>query len=269
MFTFATNLTFMYADSPFFERIARARASGFRYIEFHNPYPFSEDLEALAAAVNKHGVEVIHFNLPGGNWAAGDRGNASWPDRTDEFQQGVKQTIAIAQKLNCHQLNCPVGYPRPEFSLAAQQQTLVNNLRFAAEETARAGIMLLVEPLNPITHPNYLLTTTAEAVALLERVGHPNLKIQYDYYQMQRSEGELMETVRKTLPHIGYIQLADNPGRHEPGTGEINFRFLLNELAGLDYHRHVGLEYTPRGRTEDSLGWIAEYGLAVDQGVAQ
>lgn len=268
MFKFATNLTFMYADSPFLERIRRARTSGFRYIEFHNPYPFSEDLDALGDAIKKYDVQVIHFNLPGGNWEAGDRGNAPWPDRIEEFQTGVRQTIDIARKLGCHQLNCPVGYPRKEFSLAEQQQTLVDNLRFAAEETAKADIMLLVEPLNPITHPNYLLTTTLAGCALLDQVNHPNLKIQYDFYQMQRSEGELIETARKHLDRIGYIQLADNPGRHQPGTGEINFRFLLNELARMDYHRYVSLEYTPLGRTEDTLGWIEEYGFSLDKGAA-
>ena len=266
MFKFATNLTFMFDDSPFLERIARAGSTGFRYIEFHNPYPFSEDVSAIAEAGKTHGVQVIHFNLPGGNWAAGDRGNAPWPDRVEEFQTGVRETIAIARQLGCQQINCPVGYPRKEFTLAEQQQTLVDNLRFAAAAMAKADIMLLVEPLNPITHPNYLLTTTAAACELLDKVGHPNLRIQYDFYQMQRSEGELIETARKHLDRIGYIQLADNPGRHQPGTGEINFHFLLNELAGMDYHRYVSLEYVPLGRTEDTLGWIEEYGLSLAQG---
>ena len=265
MFKFATNLTFMYDDSPFLERIARASASGFRHIEFHNPYPFSEDIDAIADAASRHGVEIIHFNLPGGNWAAGDRGNAPWPDRVEEFRTGVRETAVIAKRLGCHQLNCPVGYPRPDFSRTEQKKTLIDNLRFAAAELARSDIMLLVEPLNPITHPDYLLTTTTEACELLDQVDHPNLRIQYDFYQMQRSEGELIETVRKNLDRIGYIQLADNPGRHQPGTGEINFRFLLNELAAMDYHRFVSLEYTPTGRTEDSLGWIEQYGLSLDQ----
>lgn len=263
MFKFAVNLTFMYADSPFLTRIARARASGFRFIEFHNPYPFSEDVETIAATAGEQGVEIIHFNLPGGNWEAGDRGNAPWPDRVGEFREGVAQAITIAQRLGCGQLNCPVGYPRPEFSLEEHQQTLVENLHFAAEATQQAGIMLLVEPLNPITHPNYLLTTTAGACELLDRVAHDNLKIQYDFYQMQRSEGELIETVRQNLPRIGYIQLADTPGRHQPGTGEIRYEFLLKELAGMDYHRYLSLEYAPLGRSEESLGWIEDYGFSL------
>lgn len=266
MLKFAANLTFMYTETPFLERIARARASGFRYIEFHNPYPFCEDPDAILEAVTAQGVRIIHFNLPGGDWEAGERGIAAWPDRIEEFRSAVEDTIRIAARLGCRQLNCPVGYPRPEFSLAEQQRTLADNLGFAARAMAQAGIMLLIEPLNPITHPGYLLIDTPAAAALQDRVGHPNLRIQYDYYQMQRCEGELAATVRRYYDRIGYIQLADNPGRHEPGTGEINFRYLLKDLESLGFDGFVSLEYTPTGRTEQSLGWIEDYGFALSEG---
>lgn len=263
MLKFATNLTFMYTEVPFLERIARAGASGFRYIEFHNPYPFCEDLQAIVDATREHGVRVIHFNLPGGDWDAGERGIAVHPGRTAEFRAGVVDAVAIAERLGCRQLNCPIGYPDDAFTPIEQRRALVENLRFAAQRLLDAGIMLLIEPLNPITHPGYPLVTTRSARQLLDEVSHPNLLIQYDFYQMQRSEGELIETVRQNLGQIGYIQLADNPGRHEPGTGEINFRFLLRELQRLNYQGFVSLEYSPSDRTEDSLAWLAEYGLSL------
>jgi len=261
MLKLATNLTFMFTETPFVERFARARAAGFRYVEFHNPYPFCEETVAINRAAQDAGVEIIHFNLPGGDWAAGERGIAVHPDRVEEFRAGVDSTADLAVELGSRQLNCPLGYPTDATSEERQHGTLVDNLRFAAERLAARDVTLLIEPLNPITHPGYPLIDTAGARRVLEDVGHPNLRIQYDYYQMQRSEGELAETVRQNLEHIGYIQLADNPGRHEPGTGEINFRFLLDDLDRLGFDGFVSLEYTPTGRTEDSLGWIAEYGL--------
>ncbi|MCH4564409.1 TIM barrel protein [Halomonas sp. EGI 63088] len=261
MLKLAANLTFMFTEVPFLERFARARAAGFRYVEFHNPYPFCERLEDIRDAATRAGVAIIHFNLPGGDWEAGERGIAVLPERTAEFREGLDTTIEIAGRLGCGQLNCPLGYPRDDLSGEVQHRTLIDNLRHAAEATARAGIRLLVEPLNPITHPGYPLVNTAQAVALQDDVDHPNLLIQYDFYQMQRAEGELVDTVRRHNGRIGFIQLADTPGRHEPGTGEINYRFLFAELMRLGFDRYISLEYSPSGRTEDSLQWIRDYGI--------
>ncbi|MFG6178106.1 hydroxypyruvate isomerase family protein [Halomonas sp. THAF12] len=261
MLKLAANLTFMFTEVPFLERFARARTAGFRYVEFHNPYPFCERPEAIREAADRAGVEIIHFNLPGGDWEAGERGIAVLPDRRDEFLRGLDATIEIAGKLGCGQLNCPLGYPGEGLAPEPQHQALIDNLRLAAEATAQAGIRLLVEPLNPITHPGYPLVNTAQAVALLDAVDHPNLLIQYDFYQMQRSEGELVETLRQHLDRIGFLQLADNPGRHEPGTGEINYRFLFAELERLAFDRFISLEYSPSTGTEASLAWIRDYGI--------
>lgn len=261
MLKLAANLTFMFTEVPFLERFARARAAGFRYVEFHNPYPFCERLEDIGEAASRAGVAIIHFNLPGGDWEAGERGIAILPERTDEFREGLVTTIEVAGRLGCGQLNCPLGYPHPDLPQAPQHQTLIDNLRHAAEATAQAGIRLLVEPLNPITHSGYPLVNTAQAVALQDAVDHPNLLIQYDFYQMQRSEGELIETLRRHLDRIGFVQLADNPGRHEPGTGEINYRYLFAELERMAFDRFISLEYSPSGRTEDSLQWIRDYGI--------
>ncbi len=261
MIKFATNLTFMFREWPFLERFAHARRCGFRFVEFHNPYPFCEDVAAIAEAKTAQGLEIIHFNLPGGDWAAGERGIAGWPDRHEAFRTGVTETVAIARELDCRQLNCPVGYRRNDCPQAEQHRCLVDNLRWAAEYTAQAGITLLVEPLNPVTHPGYALTTTAQARELLAQVNHPNLKIQYDFFQMQRAEGDLIETVKANLAHIGFIQLADSPGRHEPGTGEINYRFLLQALADLAFEGYVSLEYQPSRGTDESLEWMTAYGV--------
>ncbi|WP_435105833.1 hydroxypyruvate isomerase family protein [Arhodomonas sp. AD133] len=261
MLKFAANLTFLFREAPFLERFARARQCGFRYVEFHNPYPFCEDIDAISDAKDAQGVEIVHFNLPGGDWAAGERGIAGWPDRCETFRTGVSETVATARTLGCRQLNCPVGYLRDDFSPGEQHRCLVENLRWAAEHAAEAGITLLVEPLNPVTHPGYALTTTAQARALLAQVNHPNLKIQYDFFQMQRAEGDLIETVRANLAYVGFIQLADSPGRHEPGTGEVNYRFLLEALANLDFEGYVSLEYQPSGQTEASLEWMKAYGV--------
>lgn len=264
MLKFATNLTFMFTEVPFLERFAMAREAGFRRVEFHNPWPFCEDTAAIARAAEQAGVRIIHCNLPGGDWQAGERGIAVFPDRTDEFRQAVVSTIAIAQQLGIRQLNCPLGYPGSSLSHDQWYSTLTSNLRYAAKTTAQAGIMLLVEPLNPITHPGYPLINTAQALELLAAVDHPNLKIQYDFYQMQRSEGELIETVRQHRDHIGFIQLADNPGRHEPGTGEIHYPFLFRELQSMCFDKVISLEYIPGTTTLDSLGWISDYGLNLD-----
>ncbi|PAU73967.1 hydroxypyruvate isomerase family protein [Halomonas salipaludis] len=263
MLKFAANLTFMFTEVPFLERFAMAREAGFRYVEFHNPYPFCEDIGAVRAAADAAGVRIVHFNLPGGDWDAGERGIAVLPDRQDEFRRGLAQTITTAQRLGCLQLNCPLGYPDAKTSPAVQHQTLVGNLRHAAQATQDAGILLLVEPLNPITHPGYPLVNTSQALALLDAVAHANLMIQHDFYQMQRSEGELTETLRRHQDRIGFIQLADNPGRHEPGSGEINYRHLFAELQRLAFDKLVSLEYSPRTSTLDSLGWVEEYGLTL------
>ncbi|ALM53635.1 hydroxypyruvate isomerase family protein [Halomonas huangheensis] len=264
MLKLAANLTFMFTEVPFLERLALAREAGFRRVEFHNPYPFCEDTATIAHAAEQAGVRIIHCNLPGGDWQAGERGIAVLPDREDEFRRGVDSTIAIAQQLGIRQLNCPLGYPTNKLEHQQYHPVLVGNLRYAAEATARAGIMLLIEPLNPITHPGYPLINTRQALELLTEVDHSNLKIQYDFYQMQRSEGELIETVRQYREHIGFIQLADNPGRHEPGTGEIHYPFLFRELERMRFDKVISLEYSPLTNTPDSLGWIAEYGLSLD-----
>ncbi|MBY6207527.1 MULTISPECIES: hydroxypyruvate isomerase family protein [Halomonas] len=264
MLKFATNLTFMFTEKPFLERFSLARAAGFRRVEFHHPYPFCERLDDIRYAAREAGVEILHCNLPGGDWDSGERGIAVWPERRNEFADGVTTTLEIARVLGIHQLNCPLGYPRDDQATDEAQRTLIDNLRYAADTCAAQGVRLLVEPLNPITHPGYPLVTTRDGVALLGAVNHPNLKLQYDIYQMQRSEGELIETLRRHREHIGFVQLADNPGRGEPGTGEIHYPFLFRELEKMAFDKVISLEYTPSTTTQQSLGWLKDYGLSLD-----
>ncbi len=254
---FATNLSFLFAELPFFERFAAARAAGFGAVEFHFPYEF--DRAALAEVVMTSGVEVVLFNLPAGNWAAGDRGIACHPRRIAEFQDGVGLAIEYARLLGCPRLNCLAGIAPPEVAAGKARETLVENLRFATAVTARAGIELLLEPLNTRDTPGFFVSTTDAALALFDEVGNDKLRLQYDIYHAQVMEGDLARRLREHLPRIGHIQIADNPGRHEPGSGEINFPFLFAHLDRIGYAGWVGCEYRPSGRSEDSFAWLEQW----------
>ena len=251
---FAATLSFLFTERPFFERFAAAKAAGFSAVEFHFPYEF--DRAALAEVVLTSGLEVVLFNLPTGNWAAGERGIACHPRRIAEFQDGVGQAIEYARLLGCPRLNCLAGIAPGEVSHEKAWETLVENLRFAAAVTARAGIELVLEPLNTRDTSGFLVANTRTGLAVLKAVGSDNLRLQYDIYHAQVMEGDLARTLQEHLPRIGHIQLADNPGRHEPGSGEINFPFLLRHLDSIGYSGWVGCEYKPSGRTEDSFGWM-------------
>lgn len=254
---FAANLSMLFSERPFLERFAAARAAGFAAVEFH--FPYAHDAAALAEVVLTSGLDVVLFNLPPGDWAAGERGIACHPRRIAEFQDGVGQAIDFARLLGCGRLNCLAGIAPPDISQDQARETLIENLRFAASATARAGIELLLEPLNTRDTPGFLVATTGAALALIEAAGSDNLRLQYDIYHAQVMEGDLACTLERHLPRIGHVQLADNPGRHEPGTGEINFPFLLDRLDCLGYAGWVGCEYRPSGRSEDSFGWMERW----------
>jgi hydroxypyruvate isomerase len=259
--TFAANLTMLYPDSPFLERFDRARAAGFRFVEF--VFPYEHDLTALAAALDRNSLTQVLFNLPSGDWNAGERGLAAYPDRIDEFRRAVATGIEAARALHCRQLNCLAGRRDPRFPLEDQRHVLIENLRYAGRCLADHGLTLLVEMLNPYDVPNYLAPTSQAAFALQDEAGVPNLKIQYDVYHAQRGEGELAATFQKHLARIGHVQIADNPGRHQPGTGEINYRFLFDWMDRVGYTGYIGLEYFPLGTTEESLAWLGDYGYSL------
>jgi hydroxypyruvate isomerase len=252
---FAANLTMLFGEMPFLDRFAAARAAGFRGVEYLFPYDF--DKAELREQLAQHGMIQVLHNLPAGNWAAGERGIAILPDRVEEFRDGVHRAIDYARALDCKLLNCLVGIAPSDADVFELNEVLVGNLRYAADELSKQGIRLLIEPINTIDIPGFFLNRTEQAAQIIADVGSPNLFIQYDIYHMQIMEGDIARTAQKHLARIAHVQLADNPGRNEPGTGEINYPFLFRHLDAIGYRGWVGCEYKPRTTTVDGLGWHA------------
>jgi hydroxypyruvate isomerase len=251
---FAANLTMLFTELPFMERFAAARAAGFEAVEYLFPYPYPKN--ELAALLRVNGLKQVLHNLPAGNWEAGERGIACHPDRVAEFRKGVASAIDYAKALDCPQVNCLAGKVPAGVAHEHAHVTFVGNLQYAAEELKHAGIRLLIEPINPFDIPGFFLTRTDQALAIVEEVGSDNLFVQYDIYHAQRVEGELGATLRTHLHRIGHIQLADNPGRNEPGTGEINYPWLFRHIDALGYRGTIGCEYKPRTTTAESFSWM-------------
>lgn len=251
---FAANLTMLFNEVPFLDRFALARQAGFDAVEFLFPYSFpAERIKSLL--VDNHLKLVLH-NLPAGNWDAGERGIACHPDRTAEFRAGVMRAIEYAKVLGVEQLNCLVGRAPADIGDAVLRKTLVANLRYAAEQLKAADLKLLLEPINIFDIPGFYLNKSAQTIDVIEELGVDNAYLQYDIYHMQRMEGELASTLQKLLPRIAHIQLADNPGRNEPGTGEINYKFLFEHLDRLGYDGWIGCEYKPAATTQTGLTWV-------------
>jgi hydroxypyruvate isomerase len=201
---------------------------------------------------------VLH-NLPAGHWAGGERGIGCHPGRVGEFQDGVGQAIEYATRLGCTQLNCLAGIAPPDVTPDRLHATFVTNLKFAALKLKEHGIRLLIEAINTRDIPGFYLTRTDQAVDLIKEVGSDNLYVQYDIYHMQVMEGDLATTIESNLPRIAHMQLADNPGRHEPGTGEISYPFLFAHIDRLGYAGWIGCEYKPETTTTAGLGWVRPY----------
>ena len=251
---FAANLTMLFNELPFLDRFEAAAKAGFKGVEFLFPYAFEK--AEIAARLKACGLELVLHNLPAGNWEGGERGIAILPGREAEFRDGVPRAIDYARALGCKQINCLAGITPAGVPEAKLHATLLENLRFAADELARAGIRLLVEPINTRDIPGFYLNRTDQAARLIAETGSSNLFIQYDIYHMQIMEGDLARTIEAHLPQIAHVQLADNPGRNEPGTGEINYPFLFGHLDRLGYSGWVGCEYKPRASTLAGLGWL-------------
>lgn len=250
---FAANLTMLFTEHPFLDRFEHAAKAGFKAVEFLFPYAF--DAADIKRRLDAHGLQLVLHNLPAGNWDAGDRGIACHPDRVGEFREGVEKAIGYAGFLGVRQLNCLAGKAPAGVADDVLRRTVVENLRYAADALKKAGLKLLIEPINTHDIPGFYLNRTAQAADLLAEVGADNAFIQYDIYHAQRMEGELAATIEKYLPRIGHIQLADNPGRNEPGTGEINYPYLFAHLDRLGYDGWIGCEYKPATTTEAGLGW--------------
>ncbi len=250
---FAANLTMLFNEVPFLERFERAARAGFDAVEFLFPYAFPA--AEIKARLDAHGLKLVLHNLPAGDWDAGDRGIACDPARVAEFRAGVGRAVEYASALGVPQLNCLAGKAPAGVADAELRATFVANLAYAAAELDKAGLKLLVEPINTYDIPGFYLNRTAQALAILDEVGAANACVQYDIYHAQRMEGEIAATLHKHLARIAHIQLADNPGRHEPGTGELNWAFLFAHLDRIGYAGWVGCEYKPATTTEAGLGW--------------
>jgi hydroxypyruvate isomerase len=243
----------LFNEVPFMDRFEQAANAGFEAVEFLFPYDFAA--EDIRAKLKDHRLALVLHNLPAGDWAAGERGIACHPNRVDEFRAGVAKAISYAKVLEVGQLNCLAGKLPDGVSAQQAHGVFVENLRFAAGELKKAGLRLLIEPINTFDIPGFFLNRTDQALAILKEVGADNLYIQYDIYHAQRMEGEVAATLRDRLPQIGHLQLADNPGRNEPGTGELNYAFLFKHIDAIGYTGWIGCEYKPKAATVDGLGW--------------
>jgi len=250
---FAANLSMLFTEVPFLDRFERAAKAGFTAVEFL--FPYAHPAAEIKQRLQDNGLQLVLHNLPAGDWDAGERGIACLPDRVDEFNEGVTRAVEYATTLGVGQLNCLAGKVPFGASDAILRRTFVLNLRHAAAQLKKAGLKLLIEPINNFDIPGFYLNRTAQALAILDEVGADNAFVQYDIYHMQRMEGELAATLQKNLARIGHVQLADNPGRNEPGTGEINYAFLFAHLDRIGYRGFVGCEYKPATTTEAGLGW--------------
>ncbi|MBS3651819.1 hydroxypyruvate isomerase [Pseudaminobacter sp. 19-2017] len=253
---FSANLTMLFQEYGFLDRFDAAARAGFMAVEYVSPYEHPPEI--VAERLKRNGLTQALFNMPAGDWAAGERGIAILPDRVEEFRKSVDTTIAYARALGCERVNCLAGLAPEGLDRETMESVLVENLRYAAQRLADAGVKLLIEPINPRDIPGFFVNTSRHALAIMDKVGSDNLYLQYDIYHMQVMEGDLARTIEQNLGRIAHIQIADNPGRHEPGTGEISYPFLFGHLDRIGYDGWVGAEYRPLAGTEAGLGWLRE-----------
>jgi len=252
---FSVNISILYTEVPFLERFARAAASGFGAVEFW--WPRGQDLGQVEEAVRETGVDVALFNFDAGDMPSGDRGLLSDPARQAEFRANVPVALGLAERLGCTRLNALVGLALPGLDREQQLALARENVAWAADRAAEIGASVLIEAVNTFENGPYLLSRTTEAAEFVRSAARPNVRLQYDVYHMQRMEGNLAATLAEHLPLVEHVQIADSPGRGEPGTGEINFGYLFRRLEELGFDGYVGLEYRlSAGSTEESLRWL-------------
>lgn len=257
MAKFAANLSMLFTELDFVDRFAAAAKAGFTGVEYLFPYALTP--EQIKQKLDDNQLTQVLFNLPAGDWEAGERGIAVDPNRREEFKAGVAQAITYAQVLGSSQINCLAGIVPQGVSTSEAHATFVENLRYAAQTLKQAGIRLVIEAINTRDIPGFFLNTTEQAKSVIQEVGSDNLFIQYDIYHMQIMEGDLAPTMSANIAQIAHVQLADNPGRHEPGTGEINYPFVLKHLDELGYQGWIGCEYKPKTTTLEGLDWLNLY----------
>lgn len=251
---FAANLSMMFTEVPFLDRFAAASAAGFSAVEFL--FPYEHPAETVASRAKEAGVEVVLFNTPAGNWAAGERGIGCVPGRETEFRQGVEKALTYAAILGTRRIHAMAGIVPNGADPANCRATLIENLKFAAERTAASGITLLLEAINTRDIPGYIVSTQKDSRSICDAVNADNLKMQIDLYHMQVMEGDLATKLKLYMPHCGHIQIAGCPERNEPDTGEIRYEYLYRLLDELGYEGWLGCEYRPAGKTTSGLGWF-------------
>jgi hydroxypyruvate isomerase len=254
---FNANLSMMFNEVDFLDRFSAAARAGFKGVEFLFPYAYEKP--QLVDIVSRHNLEVVLFNMPPGDWNVGERGLTCNPSRVGEFQEGVGKAVDYARALNCKRVHAMAGLQPQGFSGEQVRQTYIDNLRFAGKACAEYGITLLIEAINTRDIPGFYLNYSRQALEILKLAEVPNLRFQYDIYHMQIMEGDLAPTIERCLPYIGHMQLADTPGRHEPGTGEIHYPFLFQHIDRVGYSGWIGCEYKPLGNTEEGLSWVRNY----------
>jgi hydroxypyruvate isomerase len=254
----AANLTMLFNEVDFLQRFDEAAKAGFKAVEFLFPYDYT--VEQLKDKLTSNNLQLVLHNLPAGNWGGGERGIACHPDRVAEFKEGVDKAITYGKALGVKQINCLAGIKPQGVSDEDARATLVSNLKFAADKLKAEGIQLLIEPINTFDIPGFFLSGTKQALDIIKDTGSDNIFVQYDIYHMQRMEGELTATIKANQSMIKHIQLADNPGRFEPGTGEINYQYLFRMLDEIGYEGWIGCEYKPKAGTAAGLGWRAAHG---------
>ena len=254
---FAANLTMLFTESDFLDRFALAADAGFEAVEYLLPYSYEK--QQLVDRLGEHRLAQVLHNLPGGDWAAGERGIACLPGRQQEFQDGVGEAIEYATALGCPQVNCLAGIAPDGVPLSALRETLVDNLRFAARHLGTAGIKLLLEPINNVRDiPGFLVNTTGQALDIIREAGVPNLYLQADIYHMHVMSEDIAAVLDREIERIAHVQIADDPGRHEPGTGTIDFAGVFTQLDRLRYPGWIGCEYRPSSTTGASLAWLVQ-----------
>ena len=254
MLKFAANLTMMFNQLPFTDRFSAAATAGFQGVEFLFPYQY--DAEQLKSIISEQRLTTVLFNAPPGDWENGERGIASLPDREQEFRDNIQQVIHYANILGCQQIHLMAGNCQPGLSAEEQRMWFIKRLRYAADLLSLHRINLLIEPINPTDMPDYFLKTIEQAQQIIQQAGRANIAIQFDIYHRQKTEGNILNALRKHINNIGHIQIASAPDRNEPNDGEINYPWLLKEIERLNYNGWIGCEYYPKKNTVEGLSWL-------------
>ncbi|WP_299258248.1 2-oxo-tetronate isomerase [uncultured Kushneria sp.] len=254
---FAANLTMMFNEVSFMQRFEQAADQGFEAVEYLFPYAF--EAEAIARELKRHDLKQVLFNLPAGDWEAGERGLAALPGRESEFRDSVETAIRYARALNCPRVHAMAGVAGEGADLSAMHDTYLSNIRFAARRLQEEGITLLLEPINSRDMPGYFINHQHEAHDVIETLGESNIRVQMDFYHTQIMDGDLWETFQEYREGVGHIQIAGVPERHEPDTGEVNYAWLFDQLDCVGFDGWLGCEYKPRGETAAGLGWFAPW----------